>query len=305
MTESTAVPVESFTDRNRDLAAAFERYCIARGLSPKTRRSYRDTLGRLLNMLESRSVLSVCRADIRELQTRLLERGLSPNSLLIHTAAIRGFYKFLRIAGLVRIDPCARLDVRRVPRRLPRVLTVEEVERLIAACKTPFERAVVEVLYATAVRVSELVKIRLEDVTFNSGLDSGTIRVNKGKGGKDRLVLFGSHAGAAMIAYAGERSDGFLFEHHGKAYTAGRIYILLNVIAKRAGVSGVHPHAFRRAAATHMLQHGADLRAVQELLGHECLSTTQLYTNLQCADLQRVHDRCHPHARGGEDEKAR
>lgn len=285
---------ESFADRNRDLAAAFERYMVSRGWSPKTRRAYRDTVGRLLAMLGSRSALSVCRADIRELQSAMLERGLSANSLLIHTYALRAFYKFLRMAELIRIDPTLRLDIRRAPSRLPRLLTVEEVERLIAACETPFQRAIVEVLYATGVRISELVNLRLEQVDFQGEV----MTVRKGKGNKDRIVPFGSNAGAALCIYLGERSEGFVFEHSGKPYSGGYIRKLLYRVAKRAGVSGVHPHAFRRAAATHMLQHGADLRAVQEFGGWEKLSTVQLYTNLQCEDLRRVYERAHPHAKG-------
>lgn len=290
---------QSFARTNEEIAAGFDRYMVSRGLSRPTRRSYRDSIGRFIEMLGSRSVLDASRADIRELQTRLLEKGLSPNSLLLHTAALHAFYKFLRMAELVQKDPSLRVEVRRVPRRLPRVLTVEEVEALIAASRTAFELAVIEVLYATGVRVSELLKIRLEDINFQSG----TIRVNKGKGGKDRLVPFGSHAGAAMSIYLSSRAEGFLFERSRKdgahnPYSPDHIRKMLRRLAARAGVSGVHPHAFRRACATHMLASGAELRAVQELLGHEKLATTTLYTHLTVEDLKRIHERCFPRDKG-------
>lgn len=296
MESGVNLPERSFADRNGQLAAAFERYMVSRGWSPQTRRAYRDTVGRLLKMLNSRNVLEVSRADIRELQSQLVERGLSPNSLLIHSAAIRSFFKFLRVAELVRFDPTLRLDTRKaVPMRRPRLLTVEEIERLIAASETPFERAIVEVLYATAVRVSELVAIEVKDVDFAGQ----TVRVEKGKGGKSRIVPFGEHARAALCTYLEERGEGFLFEHKGKPYSTSRISQVLYMLAKRANVPGVHPHAFRRACATHMLASSANIRAVQDLLGHECITTTQIYTNLTAADLQRVYERCHPHSKGG------
>lgn len=292
------MPVEiqrSFAEQNRDLAASFERYMVIRGWSPATRRAYRDTVGRLTGMLGSRSVLDVSRTDIRELQSRLLDRGLSDSSLSIHAAAIRAFYKFLRAAELMQVDPTLRMKMRKSPRRLQRLLTVEEIERLIAAAETPFERAIVEVLYATAVRVSEVVKIRLEQVNFASQI----ITVRKGKGNKDRIVPFGEHARAALCVYLAERAEGFLFEHKTKPYSTDRIRQVLREMAVRANVRGVSPHAFRRAAGTHLLQHGADLRAVQEYLGHEDLSTTaRCYTLLQCSDLQRVYEKAHPHAKG-------
>lgn len=289
--------LQSFADRNRKLAGAFEQYMIR--LSPQTRRAYRDAVGRLVEMLESQSVLEVTRIDIREFQSQLLERGLSDASLNLHTSALKKFYEFLQVGGLMRVDPTLRLERRKIPARLQRLLTVEEIERLIAACQTPFERALVEVLYATAVRVSEAVNIRLEQINFASQI----LTVRKGKGGKDRIVPFGEHARAALCAHLGERAEGFLFEHGGKPYHTDRIRQVVREVAVRAHVRGVSPHAFRRAAGTHLLQHGADLRAVQEYLGHEDLSTTaRCYTLLQCSDLQRVYEKAHPHAKGSSDE---
>jgi site-specific recombinase XerD len=237
---------------------------------------------------------------------------------------------------------------------------VKEVETLLAACKTPLEKAVVEVMYATGVRVSELVSIRVEDITFSG---PGVIRIVRGKGNKDRIVMFGSKADAAIKAYLGDRRTGFLFEapprvgelkrsrwrncswlgsyydngvqrevrlgkvqdmsetearqkldqilaetpgftpHPPKQYDRRSIRLALQRIAHRAKVPGVHPHALRRSFATHLLQGGADIRYVQELLGHATLSTTMRYTRLSISDLKGIHTRCHPHGDDHAEEK--
>ncbi len=205
------IPERSFAESNRKLLEAFTNYMASRGMAAPTQRAYRDSVGRLIDLLASRNVLETDRSDIRRLQTLLLAKGLHANSIRLHTEALRAFFKFLRVSEMIAgsADPMVRVESRRVPHRLPRVLSIEEIERLIAASETPLERAVIEVLYATAVRVSELVKIRLEDVDF----ENRVIRVNKGKGGKDRLVLFGRKAQAVLAEYLGERRSGFLFEH--------------------------------------------------------------------------------------------
>jgi integrase/recombinase XerC len=229
---------------------------------------------------------------------------------------------------------------------------VKEVETLLAACKTPLETAVVEVMYATGVRVSELVSLRVEDITFSS---PGVIRVISGKGNKDRIVMFGTKADAAIKAYLGDRRTGFLFEaparvgelkrspwgdcswqgsyydngvqrevrlgkvrdmseaearqkldqilaetpgftaHPARKYNSRSIRLLLQRLSHRAKVPGVHPHSLRRAFATHLLEGGADLRYVQELLGHANITTTVLYTRFSNDDLKKIHTRCHPH----------
>jgi site-specific recombinase XerD len=352
----SAVPaqalVQSHAESNRELAEAFERYLISRGFSPPTLRAYMDSVNRYVEMLGSVSVVDAERREIREFQTALLNRGLSANSLRLHTIALRGFHKFIRLSGLTKHDPTLLLSSRKLPGRIPRFLTVKEVDKLLAACETPLERAVVEVMYSTGVRISELVSIRIEDMTFSS---PGVIRIIRGKGNKDRIVLFGSKADAAIKAYLGDRRTGFLFEAparigellkrkgnerswHGRYYTNGiqrgvrlgrvadmseaearqeldrflsqtpgftphparkyesrSIRLLLTRLAHRAKIPGVHPHCLRRAFATHLLEGGADLRVVQELLGHVNLTTTTLYTRFSNADLKKIHTRCHPH----------
>jgi site-specific recombinase XerD len=319
-----------------------------------------DSVNRYVEMLGSVSVVDATRREIREFLTALLNRGLSANSLRLHTIALRGFHKFIRLSGLTKHDPTLLLSSRKLPGRIPRFLTVKEVETLLAACKTPLEKAVVEVMYATGVRVSELVSIRVEDITFSG---PGVIRIVRGKGNKDRIVMFGSKADAAIKAYLGDRRTGFLFEapprvgelkrsrwrncswlgsyydngvqrevrlgkvqdmsetearqkldqilaetpgftpHPPKQYDRRSIRLALQRIAHRAKVPGVHPHALRRSFATHLLQGGADIRYVQELLGHATLSTTMRYTRLSISDLKGIHTRCHPHGDDHAEEK--
>jgi integrase/recombinase XerD len=283
------------TEANKILADAFDRYLVSRGMSEPTRRAYRDTIGRLIDALGSRSLLDAQRTDIRDLQASFLDKGLASNSIRLHTCALRAFYRFIHVSGLFDgRDPTAGIGARKQPGRLPRVLTVEEIERVIAAPKNPLKRALIEVLYATGMRVSEVVKVRLADVDF----DGRVMFVRQGKGRKDRIVLFGRKARAALAEYVWQRKEGFLFEHRGIPYSKTYVRLVLRELGRQARVAGLHPHALRRACATHMLEGGADLRAVQELLGHDSLSTTQLYTNLSDANLKRVHDRCHPHAMG-------
>jgi site-specific recombinase XerD len=203
-------PVRSYAVANRELVKAFERYLIARGQSASTLRAYRDSAQRLVDSLGATSVSEVDRGTIRQLQADLCDKGLESNSIRLHTCGLRSFFKFVRLTGLTNRDPTLLLSHRKVPGRLPIVLTIDEVERLIAAAKDPFERAVPEVLYSTGVRVSEFVNLRLEDIDFAGHV----IRVKKGKGGKDRVVLFGSKGAEAMRAYLEWRPShaGFLFE---------------------------------------------------------------------------------------------
>jgi integrase/recombinase XerC len=343
----------SYVDANRELVASFVRYMEARGMSAPTIRSYRDSCQRLAETMASRSIVELRRSDIRVFLTGLLKKGLTQSSVRLHTAALRAFYRFIGLSGLTRHDPMLMISHRKLPGRLPRVLTVQEVEALIAAAKDPFERVVPEFLYSTGLRISEAVNLRLENIDFAEHM----ILVKKGKGGKDRYVLFGSYAARAINEYLAWRpSKTFLFEAPArdgricfkrKSWIA-RFYVdriqreirigslrefpdseaarreferiaanipgfkpvparpydpvairqLLTKLAHRARVERVHPHALRRAMACHMLSHGADIRAIQELLGHTNLSTTMIYTHLTNQDLKRIHDNCHPRAQG-------
>jgi integrase/recombinase XerC len=351
---SAATPLRSYAKANRELAAAFERYLVARGQPQTTIRAYKAPVLTLIESLGATSIAEVDRARIRLLLADLYQKGLDSNTIRLRTIALRAFFKFIRLTGLTKHDPTLGLAHRKIPGRLQRVLTIEEVERLIAASRDPFERAVAEVFYSTGVRVSELVRLRIEDIDFADGR-LGSIRVKSGKGQKDRVVLFGSKAAKAMRDYLAWRPSqaGFLFEAPARSgsifvhrkcwnarfyagsvqheisigrvqdfptpaqarrefdriaaqvpgyrvtparpYTTKAIGNALHRLAHRASLGRVHPHALRRAMACHMLVSGANLRAIQDLLGHEKLTTTMLYTSLTAENLKAVHQRTHPH----------
>ncbi len=367
-------PVRSYAKANRELLGAFERYLVARGQSSGTIRAYKAAVLTLVESLGSASIAEVDRDTLRQLLGQLYKKGLDSNTIRLRTCALRAFFKFIRLTGLTKHDPTLALAHRKIPGRVQRVLTIEEVERLIGAARDPFEQAVAEVLYSTGVRVSELANLRLEDIDFANG-QIGSIRVHKGKGGKDRVVLFGSKAAKAMREYLAWRPSqaGFLFEAPARAgelyrrrgswavrfyvngeqrtmtlfrtssmgrpsgaplvpvmptpaqarrefdriaskipgyraiparpYTARAICNVVHRLAQRAKLGRVYPHALRRAFACHMLQGGGNLRAIQDLLGHERIGTTMLYTSLTAADLKKIHTKFHPHERGGSDAK--
>jgi len=298
-------PIRSYAKSNLELSAAFARYVSIRGFATATVEGYTDTVSRFIDSLGSASVVVADRAALRRFLGGLLGRGVSQNTVRRHTCALRLFFKFLQQSRLTFHNPTAMLAHRALPRRLPRVLTITEVDRLIAAAKTPLENGVLEFLYSTGVRVSELASMRLEDVD----LEARRARVVRGKGQKDRIVLFGSKAVAALQKLDAARPSrgGWLFEspeRNGRVtrpLTARGIRTLVSRVARRAGVGRVHPHSLRRAFATHMLEGGADLRVIQTLLGHTNVSTTALYTGLSSMSLKETHTRCHPTA-GGRDE---
>jgi site-specific recombinase XerD len=347
--------IRSFAGSNEDLRAAFARYQVAMGRSEATIDKYADSIGRFLETLGSESVLEVPRSAYRNFLAGLANRGLCSITIRRHTQALRAFCKFLRMSELTIHDPTLLLSQRKVPRRIPKVLTPDEMVRLIEAAKNPLERAVAQILYSTGMRVSELVKMRIEEIDF----DSRIMRVVKGKGGKSRIVPFGPYAADAIRKYHEWRKPqaGWLFEFYGREpnlylrygkswcawfhlkgkrcnwrlgdiadlptiedarrefdrqyakhpdYKPPRpagpidprtVRYILKRMAVRAKLKGVTPHALRRALATHMLESGANIRVIQEILGHERLGTTQLYTLLSNAKIAAVYKEFHPHGR--------
>jgi integrase/recombinase XerC len=199
----------SYAEPNRELAESFVRYMQARSLSAATVRAYRHAVERLSEQFGPVSLVEAQRSDIHNFLARLLRRGHSDNSVHLRTEALRCFFKFLRLAGLISRDPMLQISHRKLKKRLPLVLTIADVEKLIAAARDPFERAVAELIYASGVRVSELVALRLENVDFAER----TITIIKGKGGKDRYSLFGRLAERAISEYiAWRKPKTFLFE---------------------------------------------------------------------------------------------
>ena len=245
-------------------------------------------------------------AQLREFIYALKDLGLAPTTIRRQISALRTYYKFLVGEGIAARDPSDRIESPKRWRTLPSVLTLAEIDKLLAAPNTdePLairDRALLEFAYATGVRVSELVSLTLQDILF----EDGVARVF-GKGAKERLVPVGRRALGAVALYAREirptldrgKGKGFLFLNaRGTPLSRVGAWGVIKATARRAGLAKrVSPHTLRHTFATHLLEGGADLRAVQEMLGHADLSTTQLYTHVDRDYLRTVHKSYHPRA---------
>jgi integrase/recombinase XerD len=307
-----------------DLDRAIEDYLtflrVERGLAAATLRAYRADLG---DFAAARGTSSrwakgpdaaVGYLAARTKRGRPSDPGLAPTSLRRRTASIRGFYRFAFGEGLIQVDVAAHLDLPRMPRLLPETLSVEEVERLLEAAGAFDDtdparlrgRAVLELLYAAGLRISEALGLDREDLS----LDGAFVRVI-GKGDKERLVPVGDVALAVLrtwidgprralvaIAHVEPVRGGPLFlGDRGGRLARQQAWAAVKRAAAAAGLADrVSPHTLRHSFATHLLEGGADLRIVQELLGHASISTTQLYTHLTGERIREVYARAHPRA---------
>jgi len=279
------------------------------GTSRLTVDAYERDVRRLAQYAGGRGIAgpaAVTAAHLREFVYTLKDLGLSPATIRRQVSALRTYYRFLVGEGHAARDPSERLESPKRWRSLPSVLTLTEVERLLAAPNTdePLavrDRALLELAYATGMRVSELVGATLQDILF----ENGVARV-LGKGRKERLVPVGRRALGAVALYAREirprldrgKGRGRLFLNaRGTPLSRVGAWGIIRGAARRASIAKrVTPHTLRHTFATHLLEGGADLRAVQEMLGHADLSTTQLYTHLDREYLRSVHKRFHPRA---------
>lgn len=278
---------------------------VERGLSPRTVEAYHRDLVDLQGFLERAGdppPRLVQRELLRAWLDELDARGLSPSSIARRRVAMRQLFRFLVQEGILEDDPSALIRGPKTPRRLPRPLGRREVEALLAAPDRHTaiglrDAAMLSLLYATGLRVSELVGLRHEH------WHDGWVVV-RGKGGKDRLVPYGDQAGALVRAHLArrDRTLPWLFTTaRGKPMSRQNFWMRIKKHALTAGIpkEQVSPHKLRHAFATHLLEHGADLRAVQAMLGHADISTTEIYTHVARARLQQIHAGFHP--RGGTD----
>ncbi len=252
------------------------------------------------------------RADLGRYLTQLRARGLSARSASRALSAVRGFYGFAAAHLAFREDPTADMTNPKIGLALPKGLSEDEVESLLAApdTATPLglrDRAMLELIYASGLRVSEIVNLPRDAVDMEAGI----LRVT-GKGGKQRLVPFGRSAARWVSRYLesarpgldGKRSQKLFLSVRGAAMTRQRFWQLIEGYGRAAGIRArLTPHALRHSFATHLLEHGADLRALQMMLGHSDISTTQIYTQVSRSRLRRVYDEFHP--RAGKSGKAR
>ena len=285
---------------------------VERGLSPATIRAYRGDLRDFAAARGSgREWADGPEAARRYLAARTRrgrpqDPGLAPTSLRRRAASIRGFYRFAFGEGVIGVDVAAHLDLPRQPRLLPETLTIAEVEALLEAAPDLRARALVELLYAAGLRVSEALGLDREDLST----DGGFVRVI-GKGDKERLVPVGDIALDWLARWMTEERPALLALHHvtparggplflgdrGRRLARQQAFASIRGAAKRAGLPDtVSPHTLRHSFATHLLEGGADLRIVQELLGHASISTTQLYTHLTGERVREVYARAHPRA---------
>ena len=299
-----------------DLSTAIDGYLtylhVERGLAPATIRAYRADLH---DYEASRGVTrgwasspdaAVGYLAARTRRGRRNDPGLAPSSLRRRAAALKGFYRFAYGEGLIGVDVAAHLDLPRPARMLPETLTVDETERLLEAASDVRARALLELLYAAGLRISEAINLDLEDLSR----DGAFVRVI-GKGDKERLVPVGEIALDWLAAWVDDPRATLVALHHVAPVRGGPLFLgdrggrlarqQAWAAVKRAAVGAgltdrVSPHTLRHSFATHLLEGGADLRVVQELLGHASISTTQLYTHLTGERIRDVYSRAHPRA---------
>ncbi len=237
---------------------------------------------------------------LRRYLAHLKARNLSKRSINRKLSALRAFFKFLFKEGLIKINPAALLASPKLDKHLPLFMTEDETVKLLEAADgrdwlALRDRAILETLYSTGVRISELLGLNSDDIDFISGV----VKV-RGKGKKERLVPIGNSAINSIRRYLENRLDKsqavFLNKNKTRLTTRGARLILNKYIKKASLKQGISPHTLRHSFATHLLNRGADLRSVQELLGHSNLSTTQIYTHLTTERLKAVYDKAHPRA---------
>ncbi len=278
---------------------------VEKGLARHTLESYRRDLARLDRWASKagKPVAELTRPDLRKWIANLSREGLAPSSVARAVSAARGFYKFLMLDGHIKHHPAEDLDTPQRFSYLPKFLTEEEIDRLfampdVATDEGIRDRAMLELMYAAGLRVSELVSLKQAQVDVHGGV------VNcHGKGSKERRVPIGKSAINWLQQYTkvkaayGKSPYANLFLHRGKPLTRQLAWTMIKTYAAQIGLQNVSPHTLRHSFATHLLQHGADSRSVQALLGHSDISTTQIYTHITDQHLRAAYDNHHPRAR--------
>jgi integrase/recombinase XerD len=282
---------------------------VEKGLSKNTLESYKRDLKQYFGYLKKTghpNVEETTRQDIVSHLKALRDQGKASSTISRSMASIRAFYQFLIRDQKIKNDPSVHLETPKIERRLPKVLSISEVETLLRApqTSTPFgqrDGAMLELLYATGIRVSELISLTTEDVH----LQMGFIKC-MGKGSKERIIPLGKVAIDSLETYiqAGrvklntkKRENALFLNHHGNPISRQGFWKIIKKHAKDAGIKKeITPHTLRHSFATHLLENGADLRSVQEMLGHADISTTQIYTHVTKTRLKDVYSKAHPRA---------
>ncbi|MEJ1092814.1 site-specific tyrosine recombinase XerD [Microbacterium istanbulense] len=297
---------------DRALDAYLRHVTIERGLSAHTVAAYRRDLDGYLDWLSGQGIADTSAVTPALVGAFIAERaGADPSpaatSLARLQSSVRGWHRFLAREGIEQDDPTGRLRPPKTPRRLPKALTIEQVERLLAApsADDPLgirDRALLELLYATGARISEAVSLDVDDLAH------GEVLRLRGKGDKERIVPVGSYARSAVDAYLtrvrpglsvkGAATPRLFLGARGAPLSRQSAWLIIRAAAQAAQITAeVSPHTLRHSFATHLLQGGADVRVVQELLGHASVATTQIYTHVSVDALRDVYATSHPRAR--------
>jgi integrase/recombinase XerD len=282
---------------------------VEKGLSKNTLESYRRDLKQFISYIkqtQSVKIEETSRQNIVSFLMGLREQGKATSTISRNMASIRAFYQFLLKDQKITSDPSIHLETPKIERRLPKVLSIAEVELLLQTpqSSTSFgqrDRAMLELLYATGIRVSELISLTIEDIHLQMGFVKCL-----GKGSKERVIPLGRAAIESLEQYIqvgryklnkDKRSKALFLNHHGNPISRQGFWKIIKKHAKDAGIKKeITPHTVRHSFATHLLENGADLRSVQEMLGHADISTTQIYTHVTKTRLKDVYSKAHPRA---------
>jgi integrase/recombinase XerD len=277
---------------------------VEKGLARNTVESYERDLHKYLLFMKGKSHDEIMQNDVVSFISHLSSSGIAMPSIARSLAAVRGLHKYLIIDGLARTDPTVNLETPRGWKRLPKTLSTADVDALLVQpnTATPIglrDKAMLELLYATGLRVSELVGLRLQDINLERGF-----LIVMGKGSKERAVPMGEVAAAAVRRYLesgrtallnGSDSDLLFISSKRRGITRQMFWQRIKLYALKAGIgTAISPHTLRHSFATHLLDNGADLRAVQAMLGHSDISTTQIYTHVSMERLRKIHGKYHP-----------
>ncbi len=299
-------PLQSL-NMNQLIDSFFTYLTVIKGLSKNTLESYRRDVIKFAVFLENKNITTIDQVDyknIRDFLIYLTEQGLKSRSITRTLISIRQFFKFLLIEKIIETDPTFLIRTPKTKRTLPEVLSLQDIEKLLSSPDESSregirDKAMLEVLYAAGIRVSELVELTLNDVNFELGYI-----VAYGKGSKERIVPIGEKAKVNLREYLDisrpnllkSRTSVHLFVTRlGMKMTRQGFWKIIKYYAKKSGITkNISPHTLRHSFATHLLERGADLRAIQIMLGHSDISSTQIYTHIDRERLKDVHKKYHP-----------
>lgn len=299
---------QNYLSIDKSILRRYNQYLqLEKSLSPNTLEAYQNDLNHLLEFLQEKNLCykNVTIEDLQHFCAVLIDLGISARSLARTLSGLRSFYRFLLLEGEVENDPTELLEGPKISRHIPDILTVEEIDRMISCIdlskqEAQRNRAILEVLYSCGLRVSELCQLKLSSLY----LDEGFIRV-EGKGNKERLVPISEKAIKELNFWFSERvhipikpgNEDYVFVsfRRGGALTRVMVFYIIKELAERAGIhKSISPHTFRHSFATHLLEGGANLRAIQSMLGHESIGTTEIYTHIDTARIREEILNHHP-----------